>query len=109
MVISDPLYDLPRNLEGLLTLILLSGNTRKRRKANILHNIGYGEEGFNPQWPNNAKIAISFILNYEEGSERTIINGDSQSEPYLWEKGASGGYREGHRYVNAESEYGSVN
>jgi hypothetical protein len=67
---------------------------------------GFGEESFDPQWPNNAKIAISFILNYEEGAERTLVNGDGQSEPYLWEKGASGGYRVGHRFVNAESEYG---
>jgi len=34
-----------------------------------------------------------------------VVNGDSHSEPYLWEKGSSGGYKEGARYVNAESEY----
>ena len=28
--------------------------------------IGYGEESFNPQWPNGAKIAVSFVINYEE-------------------------------------------
>jgi hypothetical protein len=28
--------------------------------------IGYGEEGINPGWPNNAKIAVSFVINYEE-------------------------------------------
>jgi hypothetical protein len=28
--------------------------------------VGYGEEGFNPQWPNGAKIAVSFVINYEE-------------------------------------------
>lgn len=27
---------------------------------------GYGEEGLNPKWPNNAKIAVSFVINYEE-------------------------------------------
>lgn len=69
---------------------------------------GFGEESFNPQWPNGAKIAVSFVLNYEEGAERTPANGDSQSEPYLWEKGASGGHREGHRYINAESDYGAI-
>ncbi len=68
---------------------------------------GYGEETFDPQWPNGAKIAVSFVLNYEEGAERTIDNGDKISEPYLWEKGASGGHREGHRYINAESDYGT--
>lgn len=40
-----------------------------------------------------------------EGAERTYHNGDGHSEPYLWEKGASGGYKEGAPYVNAESEY----
>lgn len=28
--------------------------------------VGYGEESFNPQWPNGAKIAVSFVINYEE-------------------------------------------
>ena len=28
--------------------------------------VGYGENSFNPQWPNNAKIAVSFVINYEE-------------------------------------------
>ncbi|RDW87090.1 uncharacterized protein DSM5745_03732 [Aspergillus mulundensis] len=87
---------------------------------------GFGEEGFNPQWPNNARIAISFVLNYvpylpapsphiptnstqEEGGERSILDGDAHSEPYLWEKGSSGGYKQNARYLNAEQdfEYGS--
>lgn len=28
--------------------------------------VGYGEESFNPQWPNGAKIAVNFVINYEE-------------------------------------------
>lgn len=81
MVVSDPLYALPRDLEG------------------------YGEESLNPNWPHNAKLAISFILNYEEGAERTVLNGDAHSEPYLWEKGASSSYLTGARHMAAESEY----
>ena len=81
MVHFDPKYDIPRDLEG------------------------YGEDPVDPQWPNGARVAISFVLNYEEGAERTYHNGDGHSEPYLWEKGASGGYKEGAPYVNAESEY----
>ncbi|KAH8684480.1 hypothetical protein BGZ60DRAFT_523693 [Tricladium varicosporioides] len=81
MVITDPRYELPRDLEG------------------------YGENPPNPHWPKNAKICLSFILNYEEGAERTVLNGDTQSEPYLWEKGASSGYLEGHRHMAAESEF----
>ncbi|KAI1769351.1 putative chitin deacetylase [Hypoxylon sp. FL1150] len=69
---------------------------------------GFGEEGFDPKWPNGARIAVSFVLNYEEGGERNVLDGDPFSEPYLWEKGASGGHKEG-RHVNGEQdfEYGS--
>ncbi|KAL4976291.1 hypothetical protein BDW66DRAFT_151234 [Aspergillus desertorum] len=66
---------------------------------------GFGEEGFNPQWPNNARIAVSFVLNYEEGGERSILDGDAHSEPYLWEKGSSGGFKQGARYLNAEQDF----
>lgn len=47
--------------------------------------------------------------NRREGGERNILDGDPCSEPYLWEKGASGGGRDGARYINAEQdfEYGS--
>ncbi|GAB7366741.1 hypothetical protein MBLNU230_g0696t2 [Neophaeotheca triangularis] len=85
MVVIEEKYQIPRDFEG------------------------FGEEGFDPQWPNGARIAVSFILNYEEGGERSILDGDAHSEPYLWEKGASGGYKDGARYLNAEQdfEYGS--
>jgi peptidoglycan/xylan/chitin deacetylase (PgdA/CDA1 family) len=66
---------------------------------------GYGEHSLNPQWPNNAKICLSFLLNYEEGGERTVLNGDAHSEPYLWEKGASSTFVTGARHISAESEY----
>ncbi|KAG9537736.1 hypothetical protein KCU71_g20983, partial [Aureobasidium melanogenum] len=52
---------------------------------------GFGEEGHDPQWPNGARIAVSFVLNYEEGGERNVLDGDGTSEAYLWEKGPSGG------------------
>ncbi|KAI1337792.1 glycoside hydrolase/deacetylase [Xylariaceae sp. FL0016] len=70
---------------------------------------GLGEEGYDPKWPNGARIAVSFVLNYEEGGERNPMEGDPYCEPYLWEKGASGGIKEGARYLNAEQdfEYGS--
>lgn len=80
MVVSYPQYDLPRDIEGKFYTHMTFSN---------LTITGYGEESINPEWPNLAKICISFILNYEEGAERTVLNGDIQSEPYLWEKGAS--------------------
>lgn len=44
-------------------------------------------------------------MNYEEGAERTVVNGDTQSEPYLWEKGASSSFLSNARHTAAESEY----
>ena len=38
--------------------------------------IGYGPQTPDPQWPGEARIAVSFVLNYEEGGENTILNGD---------------------------------
>ena len=41
---------------------------------------GYGPKSFDPQWPNGAKIAVSFVINYEEGGERSVLNGDVTAE-----------------------------
>ena len=48
--------------------------------------IGYGRDSFDPQWPNGAKIAVSFVINYEEGGERSLLEGDTQTESVLWEQ-----------------------
>ena len=42
--------------------------------------IGYAGDPPNPQWPNNARIALQIVLNYEEGAERSILHGDEASE-----------------------------
>ena len=47
--------------------------------------IGYGPETPDPQWPGEARVAVSFVLNYEEGGENTILNGDAASEVFLTE------------------------
>ncbi|NQZ33291.1 MAG: allantoinase PuuE [Oceanospirillaceae bacterium] len=47
--------------------------------------IGYGANPPDPQWPNKARIAVSFVLNYEEGGERCLLHGDSESEAFLSE------------------------
>ena len=38
--------------------------------------IGYGANPPNPNWPGDARLALNFVLNYEEGSEYTIGDGD---------------------------------
>ncbi|PTS89009.1 allantoinase, partial [Caulobacter sp. HMWF009] len=47
--------------------------------------IGYGANPPHAAWPNNARIAVQFVLNYEEGAERSILHGDPASEFFLSE------------------------
>lgn len=47
--------------------------------------LGYGERPPNPKWPRGAKVALSIVINYEEGGEQSILHGDSQSEKLLSE------------------------
>ncbi len=47
--------------------------------------IGYGQHPPQAHWPNDARVAVSIVINYEEGSERTVLNGDGESEYYLTE------------------------
>ncbi|ODN44027.1 polysaccharide deacetylase family protein [Piscirickettsia litoralis] len=45
--------------------------------------VGYGSKPIQPKWPDQAQIAINFVVNYEEGAESNVIHGDAQSESYL--------------------------
>ena len=47
--------------------------------------IGYGKKPPKFNWANNSKLAVQFVLNYEEGGENTVLNGDKQSEIFLSE------------------------
>lgn len=70
--------------------------------------IGYGRTPPHPKWPDGARIALQFVINYEEGGENTILHGDPASEAFLSEIiGAAA--LEGQRNMNMESiyEYGS--
>jgi allantoinase len=69
--------------------------------------VGYGRTPPEAKWPKDARIAVNFCLNYEEGAERHIDHGDGQSESILHEVG--GDPRIGDRDLNSESmyEYGS--
>ncbi|GAA5887541.1 hypothetical protein JCM6882_001443 [Rhodosporidiobolus microsporus] len=49
--------------------------------------VGWGQSPPNPNWPNNAKVAVSFVLNYEEGGERCVEDGDPHAETVLHEFG----------------------
>jgi len=70
--------------------------------------VGYGPTPPHPQWPDKARIAVQFVVNYEEGGERCILHGDPESEAFLSEiVGAAP--LPGVRHINMESiyEYGS--
>ncbi|MFN8185887.1 MAG: allantoinase PuuE [Gaiellales bacterium] len=70
--------------------------------------VGYGQHPPHPRWPGGARLAVSFVLNYEEGAEYTPLEGDATSEAFLHEViGAPPTV--GRRNLNTESmfEYGS--
>ncbi|GAA0403663.1 allantoinase PuuE [Cocleimonas flava] len=70
--------------------------------------IGYGANPPHPQWPKKARIAVQFVINYEEGGENCILHGDDASERFLSEIVGAEAYQ-GMRHANMESiyEYGS--
>jgi putative urate catabolism protein len=69
---------------------------------------GYGCHAPHPHWPNQARIAVQFVINYEEGGENCILHGDPASEIFLSEIVGAEPFM-GMRHMNMEScyEYGS--
>jgi len=65
---------------------------------------GYGAEPPHPRWPGNARIAVNFVVNYEEGAEYSLLNGDDRPETILSEVGPSAPVF-GRRDLNMESMY----
>jgi len=70
--------------------------------------IGYGPRQPDAQWPGGAKVAISLVLNYEEGGENCILHGDAASEAFLSDIPGAAQWP-GQRHWNMESiyEYGA--
>ena len=54
-------------------------------KMNLRNLVGYGAKGKKISWPNNARLALQIVLNYEEGGENCVLNGDKYSETFLSE------------------------
>ncbi|SFA71060.1 OHCU decarboxylase [Poseidonocella pacifica] len=77
----------------------------QRYERNML---GYGQTPPDPQWPGDAKIAVQFVLNYEEGGENNILHGDAASEGFLSDIPGAAPWP-GQRHWNMESiyEYGA--
>ena len=70
--------------------------------------IGYGAEPPHPEWPDDARLALQIVLNYEEGAENSVLHGDAASETFLSEIISAEAF-EGARHKSMESlyEYGS--
>jgi allantoinase len=69
--------------------------------------VGYGANPPHPKWPENARIAIQFVLNYEEGGENCVLHGDSHSEIFLSEIIGAQPYADRHLSMESIYEYGS--
>ena len=69
---------------------------------------GYGEHPPAANWPGSARIALQFVVNYEEGGENCVLHGDAASEKFLSDIVGAVEYP-GQRHMNMESlyEYGS--
>ncbi len=69
--------------------------------------VGYGRNPPHAQWPGQARIAVQFVLNYEEGGENAVLHGDAGSEQFLSEMFNPASYPERHLSMEGIYEYGS--
>ena len=69
--------------------------------------IGYGRNPPHADWPNRARVAVQFVLNYEEGGENCVLHGDAGSEQFLSEIVGAASYPERHLSMESIYEYGS--
>ena len=69
--------------------------------------IGYGQHVPHARWPDRARIAVQFVLNYEEGAENNVLHGDPTSETFLSELVTAQAYENRHMTMESMYEYGS--
>lgn len=68
---------------------------------------GYGRHVPHANWPGQARIAVQFVLNYEEGGENCVLHGDATSEQFLSEIVGAAAYEARHMSMESIYEYGS--
>jgi allantoinase len=68
---------------------------------------GYGRNPPDPRWPGQARVALQFVLNYEEGGENSVLHGDAGSEQFLSEMFNPASYPARHLSMEGTYEYGS--
>src|SRR5690606_8159643 len=69
--------------------------------------VGYGRHPPQANWPGQARIAVQFVLNYEEGGENNVLHGDAGSEQFLSEIIGAASYPGRHLSMESIYEYGS--
>ncbi|SFF86354.1 putative urate catabolism protein [Novosphingobium sp. CF614] len=69
--------------------------------------VGYGAAPPDPCWPNGARVAVQFVVNYEEGAENSVLNGDQGSEAFLSEMVGAGSHPDRAMAMESLYEYGS--
>ena len=69
--------------------------------------LGYGRNPPHAQWPGNARVAVQFVLNYEEGGEMSVLHGDAGSEQFLSEMASPPSFPDRHLSMESIYEYGS--
>jgi peptidoglycan/xylan/chitin deacetylase (PgdA/CDA1 family) len=69
--------------------------------------VGYGQQVPHAQWPGQARVAVQFVLNYEEGGENNPLHGDPTSETFLSELVTAQAYENRHMTMESMYEYGS--
>ncbi|HRH86919.1 MAG TPA: allantoinase PuuE [Rubrivivax sp.] len=68
---------------------------------------GYGRNPPHPRWPGEARVALQFVLNYEEGGENSVLHGDAGSEQFLSEMFNPAAYPARHLSMEGIYEYGA--
>jgi putative urate catabolism protein len=85
----------------------MTAHTPERGAPYPRNMVGYGREPPHANWPDEARIAVQFVLNYEEGGERCVLHGDPGSEPFLSEIVGAPACEARHMGVESVYEYGS--
>jgi putative urate catabolism protein len=69
--------------------------------------VGYGAHPPHPRWPGGARVAVQFVLNYEEGAENSVLHGDAASETFLSEIIGATAFADRHLSIESLYEYGA--
>ncbi|MEV6221455.1 allantoinase PuuE [Nocardia fluminea] len=75
--------------------------------SDIRDFVGYGATPPDPQWPDEAQIAVQFVLNYEEGGENNVLDGSPHSETFLSEMTPADPFPNRHMSMESLYEYGA--